>query len=109
MDLYFSLINTLSTTAPGFSRDYMSALSISDELYSPIMCNGNSMHAVFFCEYVRRVFKWSAYVWLSVCSVYGNNCPDSLLAVVFVLSTQGHTEMAAYYCLVISNARWTYL
>ena len=46
MDLYFSPINTLCTTAPGFSRDYVSALSISDELYSPIMCNGNSMHAV---------------------------------------------------------------
>lgn len=48
MDLYFSLINTLCTTAPGFSRDYSSALSISDELYSPIMRNGNSMHAVIF-------------------------------------------------------------
>lgn len=46
MDLYFSLINTLCTAAPGFSRDYVSALSISNELYSPIMCNGNSMHAV---------------------------------------------------------------
>lgn len=48
VDLYFSLINTLCTTAPGFSRDYASALSISDELYSPIMRNGNSMHAVIF-------------------------------------------------------------
>lgn len=46
MDLYFSLINTLCTTAPGFSRDYVSAFSISDELYSPITCNGNSTHAV---------------------------------------------------------------
>lgn len=48
MDLYFNLINTLCTTAPGFSRDYVSALSISDELYFPVMCNGNSMHAVIF-------------------------------------------------------------
>lgn len=46
MDLYSSLINTLCTAALGFSRDYASAASISDELYSPIMCNGNSMHAV---------------------------------------------------------------
>lgn len=46
MGLYFSLINTLCTTAPGFSKDYVNALSISNELYSPIMSNGNSMHVV---------------------------------------------------------------
>lgn len=48
MELDFSLINTLCTTAPGFPRDYAGVLSIRDELYSPIMCNGNSMHAVIF-------------------------------------------------------------
>lgn len=70
MGLYFALINTLCTTAPGFSKDYMNVPSISDELYSPIMCNGNSMHVVI-CEYVRRVSKCSVWVsvWLSV--VYG--------------------------------------
>lgn len=48
MDLYFSLIDILCTTAPGFSRGYVSALSLTDELYSPIISNGNSMHAVIF-------------------------------------------------------------
>lgn len=46
MGLYFGLINTLCTTAPGFSKHYVNALSISNELYSPIMFNGNSMHVV---------------------------------------------------------------
>lgn len=54
MDLYFTLINTLCTTAPGCSRDYVSALSISNELYSPIMCNGNSMHRVIFVNMQRE-------------------------------------------------------
>lgn len=33
---------------PGFSGDYEHSFSISNELRSPIMCNGNSMHAVIF-------------------------------------------------------------
>lgn len=50
MGLSFSLINTLCTTAPGFSKGYVNALSISDELYSPIMYNGNSMHVVVYVK-----------------------------------------------------------
>lgn len=69
-DLHFSLINTLCTAAPGFSRDHVWALSISSELYSSIMCNGNSMHAVIFVnmkgEYPSRV-NVSVPVCLSVC------------------------------------------
>lgn len=57
MDLYSSLINTLCTAGPGFSRDYAGALSISDELYSPIMCNGNKMDTVIF---MNMRGAWSA-------------------------------------------------
>lgn len=48
MDLYSSLINTLCTAAPGFSRDYAGALSISNVRRSPVLRNGNRMHAAMF-------------------------------------------------------------
>lgn len=66
MDLYFSLINTLCTAGPGFSRDYAGALSISDELYSPIMCNGNSMDTVIFLNMRGAWSVWLCCVFTSV-------------------------------------------
>lgn len=47
-DLYFILINTLCTPAPGFSRDYVQPLSICNELYFPIIRYSNSMRAAIF-------------------------------------------------------------
>lgn len=64
MDLYSSLINTLCTAAPGFSRDYASALSISNERCSPVMCNGNRMHAAMFMNMYGGSIRVPVYIWV---------------------------------------------
>lgn len=69
MDPHSSLINTLCTAAPGFSRDYSSAARRSSS--SPLPRNGNSARAVTFMNMYRderqRAVAPGAHLCVCVC------------------------------------------
>lgn len=89
VDLYSSLINTLCTAAPGFSRDYASALSISNERCSPVMCNGNRMHAAMFMNMYGGSIRVPVYIWV------GEHCSG----VYFTALMTEHQTSADNLCL----------